>query len=138
MATTSQPTQITEYYACASEFQPKNQLHLPGCFVEGGNGGESRLAALAAILRHAKIILTDQRLWVVEIGVIEEVEGVRAEGEPAGFAQPTQRERAAQGNIHVVQTRSAERVPSAVALPAGGRLGEGLGVERVLGAGYGD
>ena len=88
------------------------------------------MTALAAILRHAKIILTDQRLRVVEIGVIEEVEGVRAEGEPTGFAQPTQRERSAQGNIHVVQTRSAERVPSAVALPAGGRLRECVRVEQ--------
>src|SRR5260221_14777266 len=69
-----------------SEFQAQNQLHLTGCFVERGDGGEARLPALAAILRHTEVILTELRLRVVEIGVVENVEGVRAEGEPAGFA----------------------------------------------------
>jgi len=47
---------------------------------------------LTAEQRYSKIGLIDEWLRVVEIGVIQDVERIGAEREPASLSQPAQRE----------------------------------------------
>src|SRR5437879_954559 len=105
-----------------SKFQAQHQLRLARGFIERRNGGEARLPALPAVERHSEIRLIDERLRVVQIGVIEEVEHIGPKSQAARFSQPAQRKRAAQRDIHVIESRSGERVASRIALAAGGGL----------------
>src|SRR5215470_3256101 len=77
---------------CPSKLQPQDQLNLTCGFIERRNRRKTRCDTLPPEQRYSKIGLIDERLRVIEIGVIEEIERIGPKGEPACFSQPAQRE----------------------------------------------
>jgi hypothetical protein len=59
-----------------SELDPQQQLNLPRGFVEGGERGKARAPAPAAVQRHPEALRIQKRIGVVQVGVVQQVEGV--------------------------------------------------------------
>src|SRR3990172_12092410 len=95
------------------------ELDAAGVLVEGGNTGKSGAESLAAKRCLAQAGGFQDRVRIIQVGVIEEVEDLRANLEPGALTQSGDREAAAEGKIHVPETRAAEGVALRVADPAG-------------------
>src|SRR5437868_15314676 len=72
-ATLPLPARLSLCIRNPSKLQPQDQLNLTSGFIERRNRRKTRGDALSPEQRYSKVGLIDERLRVIEIGVIEEI-----------------------------------------------------------------
>src|ERR1700733_8467610 len=65
----------------------------------------------------------------VQIGTVEQIEELGAEGQPAGLSQERQGEVTEHGEVHIREAGAHQRIPAQGSVSAGSRLSHGAGVE---------
>src|SRR3990172_9150897 len=102
------------------EPKAQHQLQLAGGFNERRGGREAGAASEAAVAGHAEGLRSQQGIRVIQVGVVEDVEGVQADSERAGLAEPSQQrqrgksERAAERKVDIVNAGTTKRVAAQV------------------------
>lgn len=72
------------------ELDSQKHLNLARRFIQRADCGKTALTSLPPENRRSKRLrVAEQRIGVIEVRVIQEIEGIRAKAQPAGFTKPS-------------------------------------------------
>src|SRR5262245_57042564 len=118
--------------AISSELNTQQELDLPCSLVERCQGGKAGVQAGAAVETDSKSRGAEKGRRVIQVGVVQEVKDVGAEGQTSRFSQLGEGNHAAQRKVHIEQTRSAERISACISRQAARRVHKCRRIEQQL------